>query len=68
MHSGWHEARKVSVQGESIDTMEIDMPEADGGDVSKDLVGRNRPAARAAALDRLMQFPRVVKSKLSLLD
>jgi hypothetical protein len=60
MHSGWHEARQVSVQGESIDAMEVDMPEADGGDVGKDLVGRNRPTARAAALDCLMQLPGIV--------
>jgi hypothetical protein len=41
--------------------MEIDVPKTDRGDVSKDFISRYRPAARAAPLDGLIQFPNVVR-------
>jgi hypothetical protein len=53
-HSGWHEAINVSVQGEPIDSMKVDVPESDRRDVSKNCIGRDIPASSTTALHGLV--------------
>jgi hypothetical protein len=40
--------------------MKVDVPEADGRDVSENVIGGNRLAGSASSLDDLMQFPGIV--------
>lgn len=59
-HSGRHQAVEISFQRKPVDSMKVDVPEADGRDVSENVVGGNRLAGSASSLDDLMQFPGIV--------